>query len=141
MATRKILLIVGLLGLTIGLLVLLVVGGIIGLTFYSIGKSQAAETAKTFLRNNEILKKEIGEVRDFGWLVTGNINVQNNDGHATLRLKVIGEQRTVNATVEMMYSNGGEWRVTAAQFQNENGRTVDLLNAYNARRLFPPPKT
>lgn len=141
MATRKILLIVGLLGLTIGLLVLLIVGGIIGVAFYSIGKSEAAETAKTFLRNNEILKKEIGDVRDFGWFVTGNINVQNNDGHATLRLKVMGEQRIVNATVEMIYSNGGEWRVTAAHFQNKEGKTVDLLNAYNARRLLPTPIT
>lgn len=141
MATRKILLIVGLLGLAIGLLVLLFVGGIIGVAFYSIGKSEAAETAKTFLRNNDVLKREIGEVRDFGWFVTGNINVQNSDGRATLRLKVIGEQRNVNATVEMIYSNGGEWHVTSAHFQNEQGRIVDLLNAYNARKVSLLPVT
>ena len=132
MATRKILIVVFLLALTIGGLVLLAVGAVVGVAFYSIGKSEAAETAKTFLRNNEILKREIGDIKDFGWFVTGSINVQNNDGHAAINLKVIGAKQTGNATVEMIYSNGGEWRVTSAHFQNGKGRTIDLLNAYDA---------
>ena len=55
--------------------------------------SEAAETARTYLRTNEELKRDIGEVNDFGWFVTGNINTQNADGEATLNLKVIGEKK------------------------------------------------
>jgi hypothetical protein len=137
MSTRKAIIVVGIVLLTIGLLIVLFVGGIVGLAFYSIGKSEAATTAKNFLRNNDRLKEEIGEVKDFGRFITGNINVQNNDGNATLNLKVIGERDTVNATVEMLYKNGREWRITTASFKNKAGQTVNLLNAYDALLVYP----
>ena len=59
--------------------------------FHTIGSSEAADTARTYLRNNEKLKQDIGEVKDFGWVVTGNINVSNGDGVATLYIK--GDRR------------------------------------------------
>src|ERR1700694_5415508 len=98
MSTSKIILIIaGVVGV-LALIVALFVGGVAWFAFHTIAKSEAADAARTFLRNNEILKQDIGEVKDFGSLITGNINVQNTDGEATLRLKVIGEKRTVNAT-------------------------------------------
>ena len=66
-----------------------------------IGNSEAAARAKDFLRNSEKLKAEIGTVKDFGNIVTGSVNFQNGKGAATLNLKVIGERKTVNATVEL----------------------------------------
>jgi hypothetical protein len=110
------------------LLALVFVGAIVGIAFYSIGNSQAAETSKAFLRKNEILKRDIGTVNDFGSFVTCNVNVQNSDGVATMSLKVIGEKKTVNATVDLAYKDGHAWRVTGARYTNENGGSVDLLN-------------
>ncbi len=129
MSTKKILLIIGGIVLVLGLIVVLCVGGISYLVFRTINESPAAETARTYLRNNDRLKQEIGEVKDFGWLVTGNINVTNGDGVATLYLKAIGEKGAVNTRVDLGYRNNRNWRVTGASFTRD-GKTVDLMDAY-----------
>jgi hypothetical protein len=137
MTTKKIVIIAAAVAFTVGLLVLLFVGGIVGIAFYSIGKSEAAVTAKDFLRNNERLKQDVGTVKDFGSFITGNINIHDSDGDAVLSLKVIGERRTVNASVELAYRSGRPWRVTAASYKNDAGEIVDLLNAFETQRLLP----
>jgi hypothetical protein len=110
------------------LLVVLFAGAIIGIVFYSISQSDATKTAKTFLRNSERLKQDIGEVKDFGKIITGSVKSRNNNGDATLYIKVIGEKRTTNATVVLMYRSGRNWRVTDTTYENEAGQTVDLIN-------------
>jgi len=129
MSTKKILLIIAGVVIVLGLIVALLVGGIVFFVFRTIGTSEAAETARTYLRNNEALKQEIGEVKDFGWLVTGNINVTNGDGVATLYLKAIGEKGEANTRVDLGYRNNREWRVTGASYTRD-GKTVDLMQAY-----------
>ena len=129
MSTKKILLIVGGIVIVLGLIVALFVGGIVFFVFRTIGNSEAAETARSYLRNNEKLKQDIGEVKDFGWLVSGNINVSNGDGVATLYLKAIGEKGDANARVDLQYRDNRAWRVTGASY-TRNGQTVDLMQAY-----------
>ena len=131
MSTKKIILIIaGILGV-LGLVVALFVGAITFFVFRTISNSDAAETARTFLRNNETLKQDIGEVKDFGWFVTGQINVQNADGEATLHFKVVGERKTVNATVGLSYRSNRNWRVTSASYERD-GQTINLLEAYES---------
>lgn len=130
MTTKKIVILVVSIVLALGLLVAIFVGAIIGIAFYTIGNSEASETAKAFLRNNEQLKQDIGEVTDFGSFVTGNVNIQNNDGNATVNLKVYGQRKTVNASVDLIYRSGRQWRVVAASYRNETGETVQLLDPY-----------
>jgi hypothetical protein len=136
-STKKIIVMVATIVITLGLLVLVFVGGIIGLALYSVGNSEAAVAAKDFLQKNEQLKQDIGEIKDFGKIVTGSVNVHNSDGEATMKLKVIGERRTVNATVELAFSNGRNWRVKAASYTNQAGETVDLLRAYESQLIIP----
>jgi hypothetical protein len=133
MSTKKIVIIVISVVVGLALLVVIFVGGIVGIALYSIGKSEAADTARTFLRNNERLKQDIGEVQDFGDFVTGNVSIQNNDGNATVNLKVIGARKTVNASVDLVYRSGRPWRVVAASYRNDAGETVELLNPYDAQ--------
>jgi hypothetical protein len=130
MTTKKLVIVIVSIVVALVLLVAIFVGAIVGLTFYSIGKSEAAGTAKVFLQRNEKLKQDIGEVKDFGSFITGSINSHNSDGEATLYLKVIGERRTVNARVDLMYQSNRRWRVTDASYQNERGETVKLLDPY-----------
>jgi hypothetical protein len=132
MTTRKIVVIIVSIVVVLGLLAALFVGGIAWFALRTMGNSEAAETARTFLRSNEVLKRDIGEVKDFGWLVSGNINTTNGDGAAQLHLKVIGERKEVNATVELIYRNGRQWRVTAASYRNEAGEVINLLNPYDS---------
>ena len=136
MTTKKILIIVVAVVLVIGLIVVVFVGGIIGVAFYSIGRSEAAETARYYLRTNEQLKQDIGEIKDFGKIVTGNVQINNGSGTATINIKVIGERQTVNASVGLMYRNGRPWQVTAASYENK-GQTIELLNPYKAQQLLP----
>ena len=130
MTTKKILLIIGGIVAVLGLLVALFVGGIVWIAFSTIGKSEAAVAAKTFLQKNERLKSDIGDVSDFGFWVTGNINSHNSDGEATLNLKVIGAKKTVPATVNLTYRGGREWVVVKASYENDAEQTVSLLNPY-----------
>jgi len=119
MSTKQIVLIVvGVLGV-LALLVGLFVVGIGWFVFSTIGKSEAADTARTYLRTNETLKRDIGEVKDFGSFVSGNINVQNQNGEASLRLKVYGERKTVTATVDLSYRANRNWRVTGASYESD----------------------
>ena len=136
MTTKKIIIVVVSIVIVLGLIIVLFVGGIVGFAFYQISNGEAGTTAKAFLKNNELLKQDIGEVKDFGTFVTGNISVNNGDGVAKLHLKVIGERKTVNASVDLTYRNGRQWRVTAASYENEAGQTIDLLNPYASRRFF-----
>jgi ABC-type lipoprotein release transport system permease subunit len=129
MSTKKILLIIAGIVLVLGLIVVLFVGGITYFVFRTITNSPAADTARTYLRNNEMLKQEIGEVKDFGWLVTGNINISNGDGVATLYMKAIGEKGEANTRVDLGYRSNREWRVTGASYTRD-GKTVDLMQAY-----------
>ena len=127
MTTKKLVIIVGSIVAVVVVLGALLVGGIIGVAFYSIGKSEAAETAKNFLRSNEKLTEEIGEVRDFGFFVTGNVKVDGSSGVARLHLKVVGAKSTVPATVDLAYTGGRDWRVTDASYESENGQTINLM--------------
>ena len=137
MTTKKIVLIVAGVVVVLGVVVALFVGGIVGLALYQVGNSEAALKAKDFLRNNEKLKLEIGEVKDFGSIVTGSVNLQNGNGEATLNLKVIGERKTVNASVDLLLVSGSNWRVSSASYVNESGQTINLLDPYDSKILIP----
>jgi flagellar basal body-associated protein FliL len=135
MTTKKIVLIVLAIVIVLGLIVVVVAGAIMGFVFYQIGNSDAAEVARNFLKTNDKLKQDIGEVKEFGKFITGNINVNSGNGTATLNLKVVGELKTVNASVELVYQNNRPWRVIQASYQNEAGQTIELLNPYESRTL------
>lgn len=137
MTTKKIIIIVVSIVLALALIVVIFAGGIIGIVFYSIGNSEAAETARTFLQKNERLKADIGEVKEFGSIVTGSVNIDGGSGKATINVKAVGERKTVNCSVELIYRNGQPWRVTAASYENDKGETIELLNPYQGRILVP----
>ena len=137
MTTKKIVLIVGGVVVVLGFLVACFVGAIVGFALYSVGNSEAAARAKDFLRTNEKLKTDIGEVTDFGTIVSGNVNLHNGNGEAQLNLKVIGARETVNATVDLVLVQGSVWRVSSASYVNASGQTIDLLDPYDTQVLTP----
>lgn len=140
MTTKKVIIIVAVVAVSIALLIAIVIGGIVGFALYSVANSDAATTAKQFLRDNEKLKKDVGAVKEFGSIVTGNISIENGNGGANLHLKVIGEKKTVNASLQLMQRPGGDWRVIEATYRDDSGRTVDLLDAYETRVFLLLPQ-
>jgi len=131
MSTKKIIAIILGIVAVLGLIVALFVGAVFWFVFHTIGSSEAADTARTYLRSNEKLKQDVGEVKDFGSFITGNINSSNGDGVATLYLKVIGEKRTVNARVDLSFRSNRNWRVTEASYDRD-GQTIDLMKPYES---------
>ena len=131
MSTKKIIAIILGIVAVLCLIVALFVGAIAWFVFHTIGTSEAADTARTYLRTNEKLKQDIGEVKDFGSLITGNINVSNGDGVATLYIKVYGEKHTVNARVDLSFRSNRNWRVTEASYDRD-GQTIDLMKPYES---------
>ena len=132
MTTKRIVTIVVSILLALGLLVALFAGGILLFVFHQVRNSDAAAVARSFLKNNERLKQDIGEVKDFGWFIWANVNVQNGSGMERLNISVIGTRKTVNATVDLIYRSGKEWRVTSAVYTNEAGKTIELFNPYES---------
>jgi cytochrome oxidase complex assembly protein 1 len=137
MTTKKTLLLIGTAVFVLTLILAIFVGGIVGLGLYQVGNSEAAAKAKDFLRNSDKLKSDIGDVTDFGSIITGSINFKNLDGQAVLNLKVIGERKTVNATVQMLYTNGSQWRVSGASYVDADGQTINLLDPYDSQVPTP----
>ena len=136
MTTKKIVLIVGGVVVVLGFLVVCFVGAIVGFALYQVSHSEAAAKARDFLQKSEKLQTDIGTVKDFGSIVTGNVSVDDANGTATLHLKVIGERQTVNATVEMLLSNR-MWSVGSAYYVNSSGQRIQLLDPYDTKRLIP----
>jgi Cytochrome oxidase complex assembly protein 1 len=137
MTTKKILLIVASVVIVLVVVVAVFVGGIVGFALYQVGHSEAAVKARDFLRTSEKLKQNIGEVKDFGSIVTGSVNVNDGNGQATLHLKVIGADETVNASVSLVYVNRDEWSVSSASYVNKDGQTIHLLNPFDSKILVP----
>ena len=137
MTTKKVVLIVGSVVVVLGVVVVIFIAAIAGFALYQVGNSEAAMKAKDFLRTSEKLKQDIGEVKDFGSIVTGSVNLQNGHGEATLNLKVIGEQETVNASVHLLLVSGSNWRVSSASYVNASGQTISLLDPYDSKVITP----
>jgi len=137
MTTKKIVLIVGGVVVVLGIVVVCFVGAIVGFALYTVSNSEASAKAKDFLRTSEKLKMEIGDVKDFGSIVTGSVNLHNGSGEATLNLKVIGDRKTVYAMVHLVLVSGSAWRVSSASFVNDLGQTVELLDPYDSQMLVP----
>jgi hypothetical protein len=138
MTTKKIVAIVVVALVAFGLVVVLCSASIVGYALYSIGKSDAAVAAKNYLRSNDKLKQDIGEIKDFGTFVTGSINVQNSDGDARLKFKVIGTNKTVDATLDLTYRQGRSWHVISASYINDQGNLIKLLDPYESAVIFLP---
>ena len=120
----------------LGFIVACFVGAIVGFVLYQVNHSEAAARGRDFLRKNETLKADIGEVKDFGSIVSGQMNFHNKTGAAILHFKVIGERKTVNAKVELVLRNT-TWTVVDAAYVNSSGKTVGLINPYDTKLLIP----
>ena len=79
----------------------------------------------------------MGYVRELGRYITGSFIFESDSGQATLHLKVIGERKTVNATVDLILVKGSAWRVSSASYDADTGQTIDLLDPYDTQTLIP----
>jgi archaellum component FlaG (FlaF/FlaG flagellin family) len=137
MNAQKIMLTTGSVLVVLALLTTIFLIAIVFFGLYTVSNSESAEKAEDYLRKSEKLKEDIGEVQKFGNIVTAAINDRNGNSEVTLKLKVFGERKTVNATVDLMLVQGNAWRVTSASYVNSNGENIKLLDPYDTKVLIP----
>jgi hypothetical protein len=133
MTTKKIVQVVGGVFVAFLLLTVVFVLAIVGFGLYTVTNSELADKAKDYLRKNEKLKQDVGEVKDFGNIVQAAIDDRDGNSEVTLKLKVIGERKTVNATVDLILVQGNAWRVTSASYINSLGQKIPLLDPYDTK--------
>jgi len=137
MTAKKIMQMVGGVLVVLTVLLLAFILAIVGFGLYTVKNSESAEKAQDYLRKNEKLRQDIGEVQKFGNIVTAAINVRDGNSEVTLKLKVFGERKTVNATVDLMLVQGNAWRITSASYVNSNGQKINLLDPYDTKVPIP----
>jgi archaellum component FlaG (FlaF/FlaG flagellin family) len=136
MTTKKIMLIIGGVVFALAVVVASFVAAIVGLGLYGVRNSQSAEKAKDYLRRSEKLKQDIGEVKEFGTIVPARVNLDGSN-EVSLKLKVVGENKTVNATVDLVLVQGNTWRVTSASYIDILGQKIPLLDPYDTKVHSP----
>ena len=103
--------------------------GCLGAGFYGIVQviksSEPYKIAKRVAQENPAIEKEIGKVTGFGFMPSGNVNVQNDSGNADLSIGVEGEKGSGTLSLEAK-KTAGKWKVTSAFFISDDGDRIPL---------------
>lgn len=81
-----------------------------------IPNTDAYSSAKAYIRNDEKLKTELGNINGFGLIATGGIQTTTDSygeyGNATINLTVKGNKKFKDITVYIVkYADSAEWKV------------------------------
>lgn len=77
----------------------------------TIKSSKAYETAIEHIEQDPKTLKQIGGVKEYGYLPSGSVNVVNGQGEAFFTIEVIGNKETVHVSVYLEKKRSGRWRV------------------------------
>lgn len=79
-----------------------------------ISYTQAYKFAKDYIKNDRELINELGEIKGFGFIATGGIQISNNpngeQGSATFILIVKGEKKYKEVTVIVNKEVDSDWK-------------------------------
>jgi uncharacterized RDD family membrane protein YckC len=73
--------------------------------------SDAYKVAISEIEQNKEILSEIGGIKDYGMMPTGNVNISNGYGEAQLNIKVIGNDKDLNVGVYLTKEPNGEWKL------------------------------
>ncbi|RKS42522.1 putative RDD family membrane protein YckC [Gillisia mitskevichiae] len=82
----------------------------------SLKTSNAYKLAITEIENNKEINQQVGEIIDYGWMPTGNVNITNGEGIATYDINVIGDKEEMNVQVELIKPKDGKWKITSFNY-------------------------
>ena len=90
----------------------------VGITFFvfaylfagtAMKNSQAYKIAIKEIEQNPEIATESGGIKGYGLMPTGNIGISNGVGHASLEIKVLGNEKDLDIHVYLTKEPGGEW--------------------------------
>jgi len=108
-------------------MVVVFVAAVISFAFGSIKSSYVYQQAMTKTRSNAAVIRELGEPIKPGWLVSGQVSVNEASGQADLSIPVSGPNKSgtvyVSATKKM-----GKWSFSALEVEVEGeSKRINLL--------------
>ncbi|GGA86900.1 hypothetical protein [Puia dinghuensis] len=96
-------------GLSLLAIVLIVIINIV------MNNSDAVRTAKNYILTNDSLKREMGDIRGFGFTYSGGMEVSSDqggeEGSADISLIVKGSKKFRDLEVYVVKEKGGDWKV------------------------------
>lgn len=116
---------VGCLGLIV--LCLLGIAGIVGIVFGAMKSSDVYKEALQRAQNHPEVQAALGTPIEAGWIMTGNINVDNSSGTANIRFPISGPKGEAWVHAEAA-KDGGAWRYSTLEVQIEDGAKINLLS-------------
>ncbi|MGZ8851733.1 MAG: cytochrome c oxidase assembly factor Coa1 family protein [Thermoanaerobaculia bacterium] len=103
------------------------VGIIVAVVFGAIKSTDAYTKALNTARNDPRVIQALGTPIEPGFLVTGNVNVDNDRGTANIDFPISGPKgkAKIHAVAE---KSDGKWKYSMMQAHIVDGETIDLLN-------------
>lgn len=101
---------------------------------YSMNSSWACSKGARLARSNVRVARELGEPIEFGWFVTGQINVAGDSGTADIAIPVRGQKNKGKVYIVAHKLHGG-WKVDEAVARlNDADNVIDLLSNSSAMK-------
>lgn len=109
-------------------MIVLFISAIFVFVFSLLKNSPPYENALEFAADHEAVIEVTGEPLEAGWLVSGNIQVNNATGTADLSIPVSGPDGSGHLQVEAT-KNGGEWYFDSLKFlDGAGGPPIELID-------------
>lgn len=90
--------------------------------------ADACQMSLKAAQESEVMRVELGEPIAMGWLVSGNIKINNGDGTAEVNVPVSGPKGSASIHTVGRKKGGGPWKFTKMHATIEaGGKQVDLL--------------
>ena len=106
--TKKALIIVAAIIIALGLIGFFIVTGISRV----LKGTDTYNLAINTIQNDPEVKKLTGGIKDYGFLSTGSIEIDNGVGTASLTITVKGVKKDIDVAVAMEKAANSEWKVT-----------------------------
>ena len=113
--------------LSIVVIILAFIGIIAAAVFGAIRSTDAYKNALQMARRNPQVIAALGTPIEPGWLVGGNVNVDNDRGSAEIDFPISGPKGKAKVHAEAS-KESGKWIYSVLTVHVENGATIDLLH-------------
>lgn len=114
---------------------------VLGIFFVVVAATRSSEVYQTSVAraqaDSEVIAR-LGEPVEPGLLVSGNIQVENRDGEADIRIPLSGPQGEATLTV-VAHKRAGTWRYDVMQVESAGAAPIDL--ARPEERAAAPAET
>ncbi len=102
---------------------------------YSITHSEAYKVSESFLRENEDIRRTVGEQIEFGRFPSASMQSNSRQSTAEFDIGVKGSSGSTEVSMSLVKEQA-DWRIVKATYLDENGSVRSLLSHVQARPVL-----